>query len=103
MLILDRNIKINVKHVEFVSYDGRYPSLCMGTLVLKINGKKISFGDNKNDNYPSFWRSGGCAGYSSGEWMIAINEIPVKYQKYAEEIDVVFNNNVRYGCCGGCA
>ena len=25
--------------VEFVSYSGKYPCLCMGTLVLKIDGE----------------------------------------------------------------
>lgn len=33
-----------MKQVEFISYDGAYPNLCSGLLVLKINGKvkKIS-------------------------------------------------------------
>lgn len=25
--------------IEFVSYDGKYPNLCSGQLVLKINGQ----------------------------------------------------------------
>ena len=29
--------------VEFVSYDGAYPNLCTGQLVLKINGQVREF------------------------------------------------------------
>jgi len=30
-----------VRDIEFVSYDGKWPCLCMGTLTLKIEGKKV--------------------------------------------------------------
>lgn len=29
--------------VEFVSYDGDFPNLCSGTLVLRIDGEKVTF------------------------------------------------------------
>ena len=29
--------------VEFVSYDGKYPCLCMGTLTIKVDGKEYRF------------------------------------------------------------
>lgn len=32
-----------MKQVEFISYDGAYPNLCSGLLVLKINGKVKEF------------------------------------------------------------
>ena len=31
-------------NIEFVSYDGEWPSLCMGRLILKVNGEEIDFG-----------------------------------------------------------
>lgn len=92
-------------HVEFVDYTGKYPNLCSGILTLKIDGKKVTFGHHGKGMYPMFWVSGGyCTDDTccSAEWNILYNRIPEKYQKYAEEIDNVFNVNVEHGCCGGC-
>ena len=98
----------NNNHVKFISYDGKYPCLCMGTLILQIDGINYSFGDE--GHFIKFWESGGTCGFTDdwdenvtkGEWIINIEEIPKQFRKYSNEIDEVFNNNVRYGCCGGC-
>ena len=37
-----------------------------------------------------------------GKWEIDADEIPEEFRKYAAEIDRVFNDNVPFGCCGGC-
>lgn len=108
-------MNIKPKHVEFVSYDGKYPNLCSGVLCLWINGDLHYFGNeykfkpNKYDKYhhPVFWTSGGgldedyCS--YSGDWIINVDELPEEFRKYAAEIDEVFNENVPHGCCGGCA
>lgn len=105
------------RHVKFVSYDGRYPCLCMGRLCLEIDGERVYFSDRMTrdeagrgirlDANGAFWTSGGsvdvynnCA--TTGEWKVDVAMLPERYRAYAAEIDRVFNDNVDYGCCGGC-
>lgn len=97
-------------HVKFISYSGRYPNLCSGTLVLEIDGIQYKFCSYDYDNktsFPRFWSSGGgiSSDYShsfTGEWEIDYTDIPEQFKKYAFEMDKVFNENVEHGCCGGC-
>lgn len=112
-------------HVEFISYNGEYPNLCRGTLHLKIDGEDVFFGYrfssalskdeqkilDSTELYSPFWNSGGRCGFHNQysdpytikeEWQIDVQDIPEKYRKYAPEIDELFNDNVPYGCCGGC-
>ena len=106
------------ENVEFVSYTGSYPNLCSGVLTLKIDKKEVKFGHEskdfdwktgkyKDDNYSSFWNSGGgldndyCA--FQGEWLIDVSKLPEQYRKYARQIDEIFNEFVPFGCCGGCS
>ena len=89
--------------IEFVSYDGKQPCLCMGTLVIKVDGKTYSF---KNAMH-----SGGCimGGPSTdwdmwsetGPWEINLEEHP-ELEQYKEKITELVNDNVTWGCCGGC-
>ena len=121
-----------MKHnVEFISYDGEYPCLCMGTLLVKIDGKQYAFGlensifskTNIKDErkYPIFWASsGGIASsedYSdmwaiSGDWILDFDEEKEISEDYPEEIrDIeifkemirLMNENIEeLPCCGGC-
>lgn len=102
------NRKYYNNHVKFISYDGKYPCLCMGTLILEIDGTKHSFG--RKGKFLKFWSSGGACGFTgnweanvtNGEWIINVDNIPEQFRQYVSEIDEVFNDNVTYGCCGGC-
>lgn len=97
-------------HVKFVSYTGKYPNLCSGILTLEIDGVKYTFGDsykNPKPEFKGFWRSGG--GFTdiydviTEKWQIDVDDLPEQFRQYAVEIDRVFNENVEWGCCGGCS
>lgn len=95
------------EHVKFVSYTGKYPCLCSGILTLEIDGETVKFGMDLDCEYGKFWYSGGCTNWHTGDvehgdWKIDVQDIPEKYRKYANEIDIAFNENVERGCCGGC-
>lgn len=86
--------------VEFVSYNGAYPNLCSGILVVRIDGKEVSL--------PRFiLRSGGCCGFrddwsdyiENGPWSV---DVPEEFAEYKDAIEEVVNANIPWGCCGGC-
>ena len=95
--------------VKFVSYDGSYPNLCSGTLVVEINGKEVSFGYHDAD-YRDFWCSGGRVWFDEnweeqiekGNWVFFKGDFPEEYMEYYDEICDLFDENVPQGCCGGC-
>ena len=112
-------------NIKFISYSGKYPNLCRGQLIVKIDGKTVKFGHDtynykcSNDiNIPasdgafeSFWESGGSCYFTnnyadehvnSGAWIINKEELPDKYRKYSDILNQIFNENVERGCCGGC-
>lgn len=107
------------RNVEFISYTGKYPSLCEGVLTLKIKDTVYKFGKGFDSPLfggvlPRFWFSGGecdnpannpnkmVACVKQCEWIIDVRFLPDFLIPYAPEIDRVFNENVRHGCCGGC-
>lgn len=120
----------NTSRVKFISYTGEYPNLCSGVLTLEIDGVQYKFGheymnyhydengvgrftdeDPNNPNFDRFWTSGGCVTgdgpdwnfeVKQGEWEIDVDDLPEQFWDVAPEIDEVFNENVNYGCCGGC-
>ena len=87
--------------VEFVSYDGAWPCLCGGTLVLRVNGEQFTL--------PYALCSGGRVYFSEdmtdafveqGPW--SIRDLPEELLPYREAIESCVNENVEPGCCGGC-
>ena len=86
--------------VEFISYDGEYPNLCRGILMLNIDGETVEF--------PKYcMRSGGSVWFDDewnehvecGKWSV---DVPEKYAHLQKEIEDCVNANVACGCCGGC-
>ncbi len=86
--------------VKFISYNGRYPHLCTGTLVIEIDGEVYNL-------YNSLSSGGGVSFtadwdeiVTSGAW--SVDGLPVEIEHLRKEIEDVVNKNVRWGCCGGC-
>lgn len=90
--------------VEFISYDGHFPCLCSGTLILKINGQERKL-EKYSDNF--YMCSGGSVSFDenwseeveSGPWSVSL---PDDLEPYKDEIEALVNDNVPWGCCGGC-
>lgn len=86
--------------IKFVNYDGKYPNLCHGTLTLNVAGEEKEL--------HNVLISGGCARFhdnwypyiESGPW--TVSRLPDWAKPYHDEIEVVVNENVPFGCCGGC-
>lgn len=88
--------------LKFISYNGVYPNLCSGRLVMRLDGKQIVF--------PSFClSSGGSVSFdekwdeevTQGEW--TIKEFPKGFPEELEYLaEKLVNENIEQGCCGGC-
>ncbi len=85
-------------HVKFISYDGSYPTYCLGNLTLEIDNETATFGLSSNNMYKIFWSDGI---YLREDFS---NRLPEKFRKYADEIRQIFENedSLNEGCCGGC-
>lgn len=85
-------------HVKFISYDGSYPTYCLGNLTLEIDNETATFGLSSNNMYKIFWSDGI---YLREDFA---NRLPEKFRKYADEIRQIFENedSLNEGCCGGC-
>lgn len=89
--------------LKFISYSGKWPALCVGTVVVKKDGKQYEL-----DNILS---SGGCCGFNNdftesyvetGRWKIWKACLPEELQDDYEELLDLVNDNIEHGCCGGC-
>lgn len=89
-----------MKQVEFISYDGAYPNLCSGLLVLKINGKVKEFPRYCLCSGGGVWFDDNWVEHvESGPWSI---DLPKDLEPLREEIEKCINENIPHGCCGGC-
>ena len=127
--------------IEFVSYDGEFPTLCEGLLVVRIDGRLYAFSSYSNESmYRSFWNrhnrmevlednsitkvfgfyleSGGRIDWGDdgespeivqGEWIIDDKAMKLENGErfilsgeQKSELEKVINQNIEFGCCGGC-
>lgn len=88
------------RRVEFISYDGAYPNLCSGLLVLKINGKVKEFPRYCLHSGGGVWFDDNWHEHiESGPWSI---DLPDDLEPLRQQIEKCINENIPHGCCGGC-
>jgi hypothetical protein len=91
-----------MSRLKFISYNGSYPNLCSGELILSLDGIDIIFPDY-------CLQSGGSVSFDEdwnesvwcGEWSITNWPENFPEELKLEAISLV-NDNIRQGCCGGC-
>jgi hypothetical protein len=85
-----------------IQYDGAYPNLCSGNLIVTIDSKQWIFP-------PYCLSSGGSVSFdddwneevTDGDW--SIREWPDNFpEKFKENIVDAVNEHIPHGCCGGC-
>ncbi len=88
--------------VKLVSYDGSYPNLCSGKLVLSVDEKEWVF--------PSYCLSSGGSVWFDKDWSEHVEDGPWSVGEWPEgfpedakeEALSVINEGISWGCCGGC-
>jgi hypothetical protein len=85
-----------------IEYNGEYPNLCSGNLVVVIDGIRWNFPDyclssGGSVSFDEEWNEE----VTRGKW--SISEWPEGFPKSMKKaVEKEVNNNVRHGCCGGC-
>lgn len=85
-----------------ISYNGEYPNLCSGQLIVTIDNIKYDFGKHCLSSGGSVTYDGdGIFEVYTGEWIIDKwpDNFPVELKELVEE---KINEEIPYGCCGGC-
>lgn len=86
-----------------VQYDGKYPNLCRGKLIVMIEDKAWVFPDYCLSSKGSVrLDEDGYYSTNKGDWII--NEWPEDFPELLkDDVTNAVNENIRHGCCGGCA
>jgi hypothetical protein len=96
----------DVPRIMFVSYTGAYPNLCSGVLTLEVDGRKAVFGGYSLISGGSVWFDNDWSEHvDRGGWRVRDEcwpPIDVLPESLRDEAIRVINDNIDYGCCGGC-
>jgi hypothetical protein len=87
-----------------IEYDGAYPNLCRGHLIVYIDGKKWDFGKYCLNSGGGVHRSEDWDMWSTeGEWEVENwpDGFPADRQLRKSVVDCI-NEQISHGCCGGC-
>jgi len=85
-----------------IEYNGEYPNLCSGDLVVIIDDKRWEFPSHCMRSGGNVWFDKGWDEHvDSGEWSISewLEGFP---EDMKQAVTSEVNSNIRHGCCGGC-
>ena len=85
-----------------IKYTGEYPNLCSGKLTVYVGKRKWNFGEYCLSTGGRVWFDKECNEHvEHGEW--TITKYPKKFPKELKnKVEELVNNQIPYGCCGGC-
>lgn len=88
--------------IKFISYDGKWPNLCSGTLIVELEGTQYEINHAMQSGGSVYFTGDWDAHVETGEWDIYEECLPKKLRKYRQQIKDLVNDNIEHGCCGGC-
>lgn len=90
--------------VTFISYSGKPPALCHGTLEFEFNGKRYKVKDClEPGNGARCWYSKDWQGYvEKGSWKVKSGSLPGEIEWLGPWLEDMANNEIMAPCCGGC-
>ena len=88
--------------IKFIDYTGKYPNLCSGTLRISLDGKVFELFHALDSAGSAYMDSNWDGIVKTGDWMVNEDMLPEELKPYVNEIEKLANENIEYGCCGGC-
>lgn len=85
--------------VRFVSYSGEFSCLCFGILKIEVDGKIWELENALVSNGACGFTADGNDYLTTAPWSV---DLPEQLKPYEKEITALVNENVAWGCCGGC-
>lgn len=85
-----------------IEYNGKYPNLCSGTLIVTINNKRWKFPWHCLESGGTYWFDDDWIDHiETGAW--TITEWPNGFPKNQKKaVIAAVNEKIPHGCCGGC-
>ena len=87
-----------------IDYDGKWPVLCMGHLIVYVDGEKWDFGkyslsSGGSVTFDSHWKEH----IKEGSWKVREDAWPDGFpEEQKREVEQAINEQIPHGCCGGC-
>lgn len=89
----------NVNKKKYKKARGKYPNLCRGYLVVKVDGKVFEFNRHALTSGGSIIAD--YSGIPTGPWIVWPWPESMPEDRKQEVLDAI-NDYVPWGCCGGC-